>query len=407
MLNIEKLQKGGISTGFKLKSNINISNPFKNFNSGVSLTRDQEKMVKKLAIRRKKLDNIANTGNSFGMSSGLQTGLSTAGSLFGSLSSGDLTSDQAATREGIRSAISSAGPIGAIIGAASGVVDAVGSITGLNLDNIDKNAAKRAGISGAASATNFINSLPGVSMFAGMFGSTTQKSNKSADIDELTNAYGSSVGDINAAQDLSNKRMLFGKKKANSFINQQNYINSLLTNINQQNKLAKSNTAAETYTSQNQNKYSGYTPQLILSKHGSKLPKLEEARKILNSWSAQTIEKNNVSKFQLGGKMNLIPEGELHARKHQLEQVDPNLEGQITKKGIPVVANAEGGIVQTAEIEKEEWTLRKEFTDQLEALYKKYQEEPSDEIAIEAGKLICYELLQNTDDRSGLIKSVK
>ena len=30
-----------------------------------------------------------------------------------------------------------------------------------------------------------------------------------------------------------------------------------------------------------------------------------------------------------------------------------------------------------------------------------------DEIAIEAGKLICYELLQNTDDRSGLIKSVK
>ena len=58
-------------------------------------------------------------------------------------------------------------------------------------------------------------------------------------------------------------------------------------------------------------------------------------------------------------------------------------------------------------IEKEEWTLRKEFTDKLEALYKAYQEDSSNEIAIEAGKLVCHELLKNTDDRSGLIKSVK
>ena len=58
--------------------------------------------------------------------------------------------------------------------------------------------------------------------------------------------------------------------------------------------------------------------------------------------------------------MNLIPEGALHARKHNLEKVNSELDGQITSKGIPVVAQSEGGIVQTAEIEKEEWTLRKE-----------------------------------------------
>ena len=351
--------------------------------------------------------NQTTVGNSMGMTKNMQSGLSSIGNGLGQLSSGNLTAEQSATREGIRSAISSAGPIGAIIGAASGVVDAIGAATGLNLDNLDKEAAKRAGISGAAGMNNFMNSLPGNSMLWGMFAGKTAKSNKSAEIDQLTSAYGGAVGDINAAQALGGKRTLFGKKKANKFINEQNRVNELLTDIGLENKLRKANTAAETFMSQNQNKYSGYSPQLILSKHGSKLPKLEEARKVLNSWSVQTIEKNDVSKFQLGGKMNLIPEGELHARKHQLEQVDPNLEGQITKKGIPVVANAEGGIVQTAEIEKEEWTLRKEFTDQLEALYKKYQEEPSDEIAIEAGKLICYELLQNTDDRSGLIKSVK
>ena len=54
-----------------------------------------------------------------------------------------------------------------------------------------------------------------------------------------------------------------------------------------------------------------------------------------------------------------------------------------------------------------EWTLRKEFTDKLEALYKAYQEDSSNEIAIEAGKLVCHELLKNTDDRSGLIKSIE
>jgi hypothetical protein len=338
-----------------------------------------------------------------GMSGGLQAGLGAAGSMLGGLSGGNLTAEQNATREGIRSAISSAGPIGAIIGAASGVVDAIGSATGLNLDNIDKDAAKRAGISGKAGLQNTLNSLPGVSMLVGMFGGKTAKSYKSAEIDEMGSAYGGSVADINAAQELSRKRML-GTGKANKFIREQNRVNNLITDISLTNKLRKSNSAGELYANQNQNKYSGYTPQLLLSKSGMKFPELDEARAFLQKRPTQSTE---TQKFQLGGKMNLIPEGNLHAHKHHLENVNPELKDQITKKGIPVVAQSEGGIVQTAEIEKEEWTLRKEFTDKLEALYKAYQEDSSNEIAIEAGKLVCHELLKNTDDRSGLIKSVK
>lgn len=348
--------------------------------------------------------NVASTGNKMGMSGGLQAGLGAASSMLGGLSTSGLTQEQASTREGIRSAISSAGPIGAIIGAASGVVDAIGSATGLNLDNIDADAAKRAGIGGKAATQGFINSLPGVSMLVGMFGGRTAKSYKSAEIDQMTNAYGGSVADINAAQALSGKRML-GTGKANKFIREQNRVNNLITDISLESKLRKSNSAGDTYLSQNQNKYAGYTPQLLLSKKGMKFPELDVARNIINSWTVKSIEEPQ--KFQLGGKMNLIPEGALHARKHNLEKVNPELEGQITSKGIPVVAQGEGGVIQQAEIEKEEVIFRKEFTDKLESLYKQYQEDSSDDVAIEAGKLICHELLKNTDDRSGLIKSVK
>lgn len=348
--------------------------------------------------------NVASTGNKMGVPGGLQAGLKAAGSVLGGLSTSGLTQEQASTREGIRSAISSMGPIGAIIGAASGVVDAIGSATGLNLDNIDADAAKRAGIGGKAATQGFINSLPGASMLVGMFGGRTAKSYKSAEIDQMTNAYGGSVADINAAQALSGKRML-GTGKANKFIREQNRVNNLITDISLESKLRKSNSAGDTYLSQNQNKYAGYTPQLLLSKKGMKFPELDTARSLINSWKVKPTE--DPQKFQLGGKMNLIPEGALHARKHNLEKVNPELEGQITRKGIPVVAQGEGGVIQQAEIEKEEVIFRKEFTDELERLYKQYQDDSSEDIAIEAGKLICFELLKNTDDRSGLIKSIK
>jgi hypothetical protein len=41
--------------------------------------------------------------------------------------------------------------------------------------------------------------------------------------------------------------------------------------------------------------------------------------------------------FREGGKFNVIPEGALHARKNNMD-----IEG-ITKKGIPVVSESEGG----------------------------------------------------------------
>ena len=110
-----------------------------------------------------------------------------------------------------------------------------------------------------------------------------------------------------------------------------------------------------------------------------------------------------VPEFQNGGSINVIPDGALHARKHNMD-----LDG-ITEKGIPVISEKENGkIEQQAEIEKEEVIFRLEVTQKLEELEKKYYDYESsqkekDEYALEAGKLITEELLHNTKDNAGLL----
>ena len=51
------------------------------------------------------------------------------------------------------------------VGVGTKIVDAIGAATGLNVDNIDKEAGKDAGISGAARGlNNLMNYIPGNSM---------------------------------------------------------------------------------------------------------------------------------------------------------------------------------------------------------------------------------------------------
>lgn len=339
-----------------------------------------------------------------GMSGGLQSGLSQAGGFLGKLSAGKLDPDQSTLREGIRSGISSAGPIGAIIGAASGVVDAIGAATGLNLDNIDKSAAKRAGIGGAAGVTNIINSLPGVSAAFGVFGGKTNRAYKSDETAGLSSAFGGSVADIDAAGDLSRKRMLFGRKKANAFINRQNQVNSMLTEIGQENNLRKSSTYGENLASQNFNRYQGSNPFAIsVGKDGMKIPSLEEAKLILERIKANKIveqPEDGIQQFAEGGKLNVIAEGALHARKNNLVEVNADLASEVTHKGVPVVIFNEGGeINQTAEIEGGELILTKEVTDELEELYN----DGTEEAMIEAGKLLATQIIEFTDDKTNKI----
>lgn len=124
---------------------------------------------------------------------------------------------------------------------------------------------------------------------------------------------------------------------------------------------------------------------------------------LISETTISLVDPLNVPEFQNGGSINVIPDGALHARKHNM-----NLDG-ITEKGIPVVSEKDNGkIEQQAEIEKEEVIFRLGVTQKLEELEKKYYSEEAsqkekDEYALEAGKLITEELLHNTKDNAGLL----
>ena len=121
-------------------------------------------------------------------------------------------------------------------------------------------------------------------------------------------------------------------------------------------------------------------------------------------------------KFKKGGSLgdipeieettqkNIIPEGALHKNKHHMEHAEG-----LTKKGIPVI-DEEGE--QQAEIEHSEIIFTLEVTKKLEEYYNIFYSEESsnkekEQASLDAGKLLVYQILENTEDRTGLIDSCK
>lgn len=115
-------------------------------------------------------------------------------------------------------------------------------------------------------------------------------------------------------------------------------------------------------------------------------------------------------------EVSVIPEGALHAHKHNLE----GLEGKITTKGIPVIQNVDdsvetfaevkqhgGDLLQSAEIEREEVIFSRELTDFIEEKRKEWHKTGSNEVLEEVGKRVTKELLFNTDDNAGLITKIQ
>lgn len=81
----------------------------------------------------------------------------------------------------------------------------------------------------------------------------------------------------------------------------------------------------------------------------------------------------------------------------------------LTKKGIPVIDD-DGE--QQAEIEHSEIIFTLEVTKKLEEYYEIFYSDSAsnsekEQAAFEAGKLLVFQILENTEDRTGLIESCK
>lgn len=282
--------------------------------------------------------------------------------------------------------------------AGKGLQTAGSSIAVINLaDSITKAAF------GGGSETdkkNFFGKIPGMTLAAGLFGGRAKKFHD----------YTSGISDIidsgmqSIFQNARNRSgSLFNQDRANRAIDRAEMLQNKLYAAKTETEMAKNNQAGQLYAIQNMQNQAGYSPNLLsatVAKNGTKLPTVEECRRILVTRTQQ---------FKEGGKLspNVIPSGALHKDLNHLVDVNSDLNGQITKKGIPVISIEYGGdINQHAEIEREEITFSKPVTEQLEEFYKDYDKNENEETAIECGKFLVDQILKNTIDKAGLIKKV-
>ena len=117
-----------------------------------------------------------------------------------------------------------------------------------------------------------------------------------------------------------------------------------------------------------------------------------------------SVGDSDVPEIEETVQKNVIPEGALHKNKHHMEHAEG-----LTKKGIPVI-DEEGE--QQAEIEHSEIIFTLEVTKKLEEYYEIFYSDESsnkekEQAALEAGRLLVYQILENTEDRTGLIDSCK
>ena len=298
--------------------------------------------------------------------------------------------------------LSSGNPYAMAAGAAVKGMSMISQATGTNINTISKKEASKVGVSGFGRvANNVLGFASNIGLLGPGAGALVGKTD-SVKMSELTKSmgasYAGSIDDISTAEDMSGGRYFVGKDKINDLIREAKRQNYLITDIAQTNTQRKMSDYGTDLAQQNLNRYAGNNYQNThVGKHGMKLVSAEEIRMILQARK----EESDIQSFHNGGiigvDVNVIAEGKYHAHKNNLDSISEEL-SDLTKKGIPVITHSEGGeIEQVAEIEKKELIFRLEVTQKLEELYK----DGSEEAMIEAGKLVAYEIIENTQDNSG------
>ena len=280
----------------------------------------------------------------------------------------------------------------------------------------------------------------------GMLNGFAGKNSDSFGIDQNTlaqvgSSYGGTVSDLNDAAAKADKKYgLFSskaRKKANAAIttakNQQNLMGNIADSANDQRLAVQSmgEQAGLAYSLMTDGGYNQkYTyaakdggilewnpietlewePQVELNwdlsilKDGGSIDLVEELEWIPEFKSGGKTEEFDVPEIEETTQKNVIPEGALHKNKHHMEHAEG-----LTKKGIPVIDDE---WEQQAEIEHSEIIFTLEVTKKLEEYYEIFYSDESsnkekEQAAIDAGKLLVFQILENTEDRTGLIESCK
>lgn len=350
----------------------------------------------------------ASTGGK-GLSAGAQKGLNIAGGLISSTYDAIPTLDEVhnendATTAGIRSTANkallsgAAGPWGMLAGAVNTIIDKTGGFTDASQ-----------GLGGGIDTLNSIASLalPG----AGWFTKKTIDYKVSDILKQSGASYGGTLDKANKAAQNAGAKLLFGRSKANGRIAAAKLADLKVNNIMDENQLAMdaSNNPLIGLGTQLQLNGDYQQGSVRAGKSGLKMDrdfakrvvKLSKGKKSKVQKIQEEVRAEEVAGFKNGGTVNVIPDGALHKNRHHLEDVDEKFE-EVTTKGIPVITEGDG-ITQHAEVEREEIIFNLDVTKQLEKL----MEDGSDEAAIEAGKLLVHEILENTVDNTGLINKVE
>ena len=381
---------------------------------------------------------IAAQNKMAGWGEGLSAGIQAVGSAFGAqqaASDSELTKGITAGWDAAAATASSFGPVGQAVGAIMGIAKATGDIV--------------QGITGGTdqiSKTDQWMASPLLSWNVGIVNDIWgEKSNAfGADQNILTqvgSSYGGTAKDITDASEEAGKKFgLFSKKarlKANAASAaaavKQNTMGNIADTARDQRSMVQSmgEQAGLAYSMMTDGGYNQkYT---YAAKHGGLLEwnpivELEWQPQVELNWELPTFKDGGSVEFveelewipelKDGGKTtesdipeteetnqkNVIPEGALHKNKHHMEHAEG-----LTKKGIPVV-DEEGE--QQAEIEHSEIIFTLEVTKKLEEYYEIFYSEDStnkekEQAALDAGKLLVYQILENTEDRTGLIESCK
>lgn len=272
---------------------------------------------------------------------------------------------------------------------------------------IDKTGGFTDASEGLGKKTDTLNKIASVALpGAGWFTRRTDNYKMSDTLKQNEASYGGSVATGRTAEKNAGAKILFGKGKADSLIAEAKRQDRQINGIMDEAKDAfLSSNNSQTISLRNQMDLNGTNWNTTrIGKSGLKLDR-DFAKRVVNlSNKEKEISKvSEVLEFKNGGTVNVIPDGALHKNKHHLENVDEKFE-EVTAKGIPVITESAGGdITQHAEVEREEIIFNLDVTKQLEKL----MEDGSDEAAIEAGKLLVHEILENTVDNTGLLNKIE